>query len=51
MFLFFTRPQADTAGSNFYINRAGRNLSAARRRKLEAAKAALRSLYRRKPRK
>jgi hypothetical protein len=30
---------------NFYINRAGRNLPAARRRKLEAAKRALRRLY------
>jgi len=34
---------------NFYINRAGRNLSAARRRKLEAAKDALRRLYHREP--
>jgi hypothetical protein len=30
---------------NFYINRAGRNLPAARRRKLEAAKRELRRLY------
>jgi uncharacterized protein DUF3175 len=30
---------------NFYINRAGRNLPAARRRKLEAAKGELRRLY------
>jgi hypothetical protein len=30
---------------NFYINRAGRNLAAPRRRVLEAAKAELRRLY------
>jgi hypothetical protein len=30
---------------NFYINRAGRNLSAGRRARLEAAKAELRALY------
>jgi hypothetical protein len=34
---------------NFYINRAGSNLPATRRRRLEAAKDALRKLYRRKP--
>lgn len=34
---------------NFYINRAGRNLTATRRRKLEAAKDALRKLYHREP--
>jgi hypothetical protein len=34
---------------NFYINRAGNNLPATRRRRLEAAKDALRKLYRRKP--
>ena len=32
---------------NFYINRAGRNLSASRRRALEAAKEQLRRLFRR----
>jgi hypothetical protein len=32
---------------NFYINRAGKNLSASRRRVLEAAKAQLRRLFRR----
>jgi uncharacterized protein DUF3175 len=31
---------------NFYINRAGRNLSQVRRRRLEAAKGELRRLYR-----
>jgi hypothetical protein len=30
---------------NFYINRGGRNLPAARRRKLESAKKELRRLY------
>lgn len=30
---------------NFYINRAGRNLTAAQRRRLEAAKDELRALY------
>ncbi len=30
---------------NFYINRAGRNLSAAQRRRLESAKDELRALY------
>jgi len=35
---------------SFYINRAGKNLSKARRARLEAAKEELRSLYRRKPR-
>jgi len=34
---------------NFYINRGGRNLSAARRRCLEAAKDELRALYGRPP--
>ena len=34
---------------NFYINRAGHNLSKARRRRLEAAKNALRKLYHKKP--
>jgi hypothetical protein len=34
---------------NFYINRAGSKLSAARRRRLEAAKAELRRLYKKKP--
>lgn len=33
---------------NFYINRAGRNLSSDRRDRLEAAKAELRRLYRKK---
>ena len=33
---------------NFYINRAGQNLPRDRRRRLEAAKDALRRLYRRK---
>jgi hypothetical protein len=33
----------------FYINRAGKSLSAAQRRRLEAAKAELRRLYRRPP--
>jgi hypothetical protein len=33
---------------NFYINRAGRNLPKARRRRLEAAKNELRRLYGRK---
>ena len=32
---------------NFYINRSGRNLGAARRRKLEAAKNELRRLFKR----
>jgi hypothetical protein len=32
-------------GTTFYINRAGRNLSARRRRILEAAKGRLRELY------
>ena len=36
---------------NFYINRGGRNLSAARRRCLEAAKDELRALYGRPPEK
>ena len=34
---------------NFYINRAGSKLSAARRRRLEAAKAELRRLYKKAP--
>jgi hypothetical protein len=34
----------------FYINRAGKSLSAAQRRRLEAAKDELRRLYRRPPR-
>jgi hypothetical protein len=34
----------------FYINRAGKSLSAAQRRRLEAAKDELRKLYRRSPR-
>ncbi|WP_420142635.1 DUF3175 domain-containing protein [Sphingomonas sp.] len=34
----------------FYINRAGKGLSAARRRKLELAKDELRKLFHRKPR-
>lgn len=34
----------------FYINRAGRSLSAAQRRRLEAAKEELRRLYHRPPR-
>jgi len=34
----------------FYINRAGKSLSAAQRRRLEAAKDELRALYRRPPR-
>jgi hypothetical protein len=34
----------------FYINRAGKSLSAAKRRRLEAAKDELRKLYRRPPR-
>lgn len=34
---------------NFYINRAGRGLPEGRRRTLEAAKAALRRLFRRTP--
>jgi hypothetical protein len=33
----------------FYINRAGKSLSATQRRRLEAAKAELRRLYRRPP--
>jgi hypothetical protein len=33
---------------NFYINRAGRKLSRTRRTRLQAAKGALRALYRRK---
>jgi hypothetical protein len=35
---------------NFYINRAGRNLSAGRRARLEAAKEELRKLYKRQHR-
>ena len=34
---------------NFYINRAGKNLSAARKRILNAAKPELRRLYNRGP--
>lgn len=34
---------------NFYINRAGKKLSPERRRRLEAAKAELRRLYKKKP--
>jgi hypothetical protein len=34
----------------FYINRAGKSLSAAKRRRLEAAKDELRRLYKRPPR-
>ena len=34
---------------NFYINRAGRKLAPAQRRRLEAAKDELRRLYHRKP--
>ena len=34
----------------FYVNRAGKSLSAAQRRRLEAAKDELRRLYRRPPR-
>ena len=35
----------------FYVNRAGKSLSAAQRRRLEAAKDELRKLYHRPPRK
>jgi hypothetical protein len=47
-----TRRKADPFRSamsmlNFYINRAGKNLSTARRTKLEAAKEELRRLYHR----
>jgi hypothetical protein len=34
----------------FYLNRGGRNLSTARKRKLEAAKVKLREAFGRKPR-
>ena len=34
---------------NFYINRAGKKMSPERRRRLEAAKAELRRLYKKKP--
>jgi hypothetical protein len=37
--------QSAMAMLNFYINRAGRNLSAERRRKLDAAKTELRRLF------
>src|SRR5438045_1034757 len=40
-----TSYRSATSMLNFYINRAGRNLPAARRRKLEAAKRELRRLY------
>src|SRR5687767_1155343 len=33
----------------FYLNRAGKNLPATRRRKIETAKEELRTLYKRKP--
>jgi hypothetical protein len=38
------------SGPTFYINRAGKSLSSARRRRLEAAKDELRRLYKRPPR-